>query len=190
MLLLWWLSMVQVISLSSWWKKFFILLVLSIILFVSVVAEFCLNCEKFSISPLQAYPFRCWFFQQPRYNPSWKGAFQAHLWQKLSFSSPSLYPNNLASILSFWRHCDVALFTHHLELWGPCSFRAYPFNRSVMSSFQVLPILSSFASLFYRSAACILSFSFLAYSVSTRVVTWPSLSLELFIHVFATPRFS
>ena len=53
--------MVQVISLLSWWKKFFISLVLSIILFVSVVAEFRLNFEKFSISPLQAYSFRCWF---------------------------------------------------------------------------------------------------------------------------------
>ena len=61
MLLLWCLSMIQVISLSSWWKKFFILLVLSIILFVSVVAEFRLNFEKFSISQLQAYSFSCWF---------------------------------------------------------------------------------------------------------------------------------
>ena len=47
--------------LSYWWKKFFISLVLSIILVVSVVAEFCLYFEKFSISPLQAYSFRCWF---------------------------------------------------------------------------------------------------------------------------------
>ena len=61
MLLLWWLSMVQVISLSSWRKKFFISLVLSFLLFVSVLAEFCLNCEKFSISPLQTCAFRCWF---------------------------------------------------------------------------------------------------------------------------------
>ena len=61
MLLLWWLSMVQVISLSSWWKKFFISLVLSIILFVSVVAEFHLIFEIFSISPLQGFSFRCWF---------------------------------------------------------------------------------------------------------------------------------
>ena len=80
--------------------------------------------------------------------------------------------------------------THHLVLSQSCSFRAYPFNRSVVSSFQVIPILSSFASLFYRSAVCILSFSFLAYSVSTGVVTCPSLSLELFIHGFATPKFS
>ena len=57
---LWCVSMIQVISLSSWWKKIFISSVLSIILFVSVVAEFRLNFEKFSISPLQAYSFRCW----------------------------------------------------------------------------------------------------------------------------------
>ena len=68
MLLLWCLSMIQVISLSSWWKKFFISLVLSIILLVFVVAKFCLNFEKFSISPLQAYSFRCLFFQHPHCN--------------------------------------------------------------------------------------------------------------------------
>ena len=65
MLLLWCLSMIQVISLSSWWKKFFISSVLSIILFVSVVAEFRLNFEKFSISPLQTYLLRCWFSNNP-----------------------------------------------------------------------------------------------------------------------------
>ena len=56
---LWCVSMIQVISRSSWWKKFFISLVLSIILLVYAVAEFCLNFEKFSISPLQAYSCRC-----------------------------------------------------------------------------------------------------------------------------------
>ena len=43
----------------------------------------------------------------------------------------------------FRRHCDVALFTHHLELWGSC-FLAYPFNRRVVSSLQYLFISASF----------------------------------------------
>ena len=58
---LWCVSMIQIISLSSWWKKFFISLVLSIILLVSIVAGIRLSFEKFSISPLQVYSFRCWF---------------------------------------------------------------------------------------------------------------------------------
>ena len=68
------------------------------------------------------------------------------------------------------RLCDVPLFTHHLELWGSCSFHAYPFNRSVVSSFQFLFILSSLASLFNRSVVRIWSSLFLIYLVSTRVV--------------------
>ena len=52
----------------------------------------------------------------------------------------------------FRRHCDVALFTRHLELLGSCSFHVYPFNRSVVPFAQVLFILSSFVSLFNLSA--------------------------------------
>ena len=115
MLLLWCLSMIQVISLSSWWKKFSSLLysrsiivfrqwqnfTLSCVIFhlkpslrnvaivvlindssylsfflveevfisslfpinhcFPLVVEFHLSFEMFSISPLQAYSFRCWF---------------------------------------------------------------------------------------------------------------------------------
>ena len=39
-----------------------------------------------------------------------KDALEIQLWWKLSFSSPSLYPNGLASILLLRRHCDIALF--------------------------------------------------------------------------------
>ena len=47
--------------------------------------------------------------------------------------------------------------THLLGLSGPCFDRAYPFNRSVVSSAQVLFILSSLVSLFNRSAVRIWS---------------------------------
>src|SRR4051812_27944691 len=53
--------------------------------------------------------------------------------------------------------------THHLVLPRSCFFRAYPFNRSVVSSLQVLFILSSLASLFNQSAARISSSLFLVY---------------------------
>ena len=59
------------------------------------------NFEMFSISPLQAYSFCCGFFPTTPLWPSWKGAFQDHLWQKLAFSSPFLYSNDLSSIFSF-----------------------------------------------------------------------------------------
>ena len=52
----------------------------------------------------------------------------------------------------FQSHCDVALLTHSRVWSRSCSFRAYPFNRSVVSPLQVLFILSSLASLFNRSA--------------------------------------
>ena len=47
--------------------------------------------------------------------------------------------------------------THHLVCQRSCSFRAYPFNQSVVSSAQVLFILSRLVSLFNRSAVQIWS---------------------------------
>ena len=76
----------------------------------------------------------------------------------VGFILRSIHSNYLTIMHCFRRLCDVALFTHHLRLWGPCSFRAYPVNRSVVSSFQVLPILSSFASLLNRSTVWNLSY--------------------------------
>ena len=61
--------------------------------------------------------------------------------------------------------------------WGSCSFHAYPFNRSVVSSLQVLFILSSLASLFNRSVVRIWYSLFLIYLVSTRVISIPSCPL-------------
>ena len=59
-LLLWCLSMIQVISLSSWWKKFFISLVISIKSTVSINGRLSPHSlEMFSISPQQACAFRC-----------------------------------------------------------------------------------------------------------------------------------
>ena len=83
----------------------------------------------------------------------------------------------------FWRHGDVALFTHNLELWGSCSFHAYPFNRSVVPSAQVLFILSSFVSLFNRSAARICSSLFL---FPNRVFSTSIISVVFFLSSCST----
>ena len=100
--------------------------------------------EMFSISPLQAYSFRCWFSNN---------SVITFLEGCLAFSSPFFYFNYLSSILLFGRHCDVVLFNHHLVLSGSCSFHAYPFNWSVLPfSFKFFFILSSLASLSNRSA--------------------------------------
>ena len=56
-----------------------------------------------------------------------------------------------------------------------------PFNRSVVSSLQVLFILSSFPSSFSRSAAQIISILFLLYLVLTGVFSRSILSLNLWI---------
>ena len=101
-----------------------------------------------------------------------KGAFQVLLWQELAFSSPFCYSNNLSSILSSRGFGRLLSLTHHLVLSRSCYFRAYPFNRSVVSSLQVLFILSSLA------------------SVSTRVVPIPSCPLYSSFIALQPPRFT
>ena len=68
----------------------------------------------------------------------------------------SVLSQDLVSLRS--RVIVMLLFpTHHLVCQRSCSFRAYPFNQSVVSSAQVLFILSSLVSLFNRSAVRIWS---------------------------------
>ena len=74
--------------------------------------------------------------------------------------------------------------THYLVSPRSCSFLAYPFNRSVVFSFQVL---SSYQALLLFSIGVQPEF-FLSHLVSTGVVTFSSLSLEILIHVFATSK--
>ena len=122
----------------------------------SLVAECHLIVLRCFHKPTTSLFFSLLVFQQLRSILLCKDAFQVHLWQKLSFSSPSLYPNNLASILSFRRHCDVALFTHHLVLSRSCYFLAYPFNRSVVFSFKFFHLLKF--CLYFQPQCCLKSF--------------------------------
>ena len=115
MLLLWCLSMIQVFNYPLGKRSFHLFLFSSKQLFFvsGTISPQVLRCFNKSTTSLC---FSLLVFQQIRSILICKDAFQVHLWQKISFYSPSLYPNNLASILSFRRHCDVALFTNLLEL--------------------------------------------------------------------------
>ena len=155
MLLLWWLSMVQVISLSSWWKKFFISLVLSIIYLFFSSGRISPQFWEVFHKPTTSLLFSLLVFQQLHSTLLLRMPFQALLWQKLSFSSPFfnyLSSGGIVMLLSS---------THLLVLSRSCYFLAYPFNQSAVSSFQVLFILSSLASLFNRSVVRICSSLFL-----------------------------
>ena len=102
------------------------------------------------------------------------------MWQKLSFSSPSLYPNDLDSILSFRRHCDVVLFTHHLVLLRSCYFLSYPFNRSVVFSFKFFHLIKTCAS--FPPECCPNSlFLFLVQLILTGVASKSTLSPKLLV---------
>ena len=160
MLLLWWLSMVQVISLLSWWKKFFISLVLSFLLFGFVVAEFRLNFEKFSISPLQAYSFRCGFSNNSVIT-FLEGCFPSSFVAEVGiFFSILLF--QWSSFYSFFRRqCDVTLFDQSSHFLKIMFFFLLIHLTGVLCSHSSSFILSSLASLFNQSAARILySYSF------------------------------
>ena len=102
----------------------------------------------YSTRPYQVYSFRCWFPNNSVQFFFLKMLSQIHFRQNL-----------LPSSLFFWVHSYISsggfvmlLFsTHHLVCQRSCSFRAYPFNRSVVSSLQVLFIVLSLASLFNRT---------------------------------------
>ena len=83
----------------------------------------------YSIRPYQAYSFRCWFSNNSIL------AFVVNMLPQDLVSLCSLH-----SILTF---VPEALWCSSFQpiisnVSGPCSCRAYPFNRSVVPSFQVL----------------------------------------------------
>ena len=87
-----------------------------------LVAEFHFKRWDVSISPLQVYSFRCWFSNNSIIT-FLEGCFPSSFVAEVAFSSPFCYSNDISSIIYFFRrHCDVALFTHLLGLWGPCFF--------------------------------------------------------------------
>ena len=153
MLLLWCLSMIQAFSISFSVKELFHLFIVLKQAIVSVSGRVSPHSfEMFSISPLQAYLFRCWFSNDSVITFS-EGCFPSSLVVEVGIFSSICYSNDLSSILSSGGIVMLHSSTHHpIFVKDHVLSFAYPFNWSVVSSFQVLFILPSLASLFNRSA--------------------------------------
>ena len=92
--------MTQVLQLSSWWKKFLLSSLISNkqLFFVSGrISPHSL--EMFSISPLQAYSFRCWFSNNSVIT-FLEGCFPSSFVAEVGIFSSIYYSNDLSSILS------------------------------------------------------------------------------------------
>ena len=159
MLLLWCLSMIQVFSYPLGESSFHLFVDLKQAI-VSVVAELCLNFEKFFHKCTTSLFFWLLIFQQLRYNLLERVLSKLICGRSWHFLLHSVIP--MIYLLFFLPEALWCWSFHSSsQLWGSCSFRAYPSNRSVVSSLQILFILSSLTSLFNQSAAWILySYSF------------------------------
>ena len=141
-------------------EEVFISLVLSIKSMVSISGWLSPHSlEMVSISPLQAYSFRCWFSNNSVLT-FLEGCFpSSFVAEVVIFFSIPLFQGSIFYYLLFpealW-YCSlrpiIFFFQDHV-----LSF-AYPFNRGVVPAFQVLPILSSFAPLLNRSVVWNLSY--------------------------------
>ena len=131
--------MIQVLHLSSRWNKFLVSSFISIQFFFPWVA----GCHLIIWDVFHKTISRL-FFSLLVFNNS----ILAFVVSVISQDLVSLRSGVIVMLL---------FSTHHLVCQRSCSFRAYPFNQSVVSSAQVLFILSSIVSLFNRSAVRIWS---------------------------------
>ena len=131
--------MIQVLHLSSRWNKFLVSSFISIQFFFPWVA----GCHLIIWDVFHKTISRL-FFSLLVFNNS----ILAFVVSVISQHLVSLRSGVIVMLL---------FSTHHLVCQRSCSFRAYPFNQSVVSSAQVLFILSSLVSLFNRSAVRIWS---------------------------------
>ena len=107
----------------------------------------------YSIRPYQAYSFSCWFFPTTPFDPSPKDTFSSSFVAEVGIFFYILLSQ--WSIFYFFlpeELCCCSLQPFFLFLLGHCSFRAYPFNRSVVSFCSSFFILSSLSSLFNQNA--------------------------------------
>ena len=137
---LWWLSMIQVLSLSPRWKKLSIFLARNQILF-PLVAEFHLKFRDVFHKPTTSLLFSLLVFEQLRSTLLLKMLFKLIWGRRYCFllhsfdSIPTFVPEAL------W-YCPLRPII--LSSQDHVLFLAYPFNGSIVPSFQVLPILSRF----------------------------------------------
>ena len=151
--------MTQVLNLSSRWNKFLVSLFISIQSIVSVSGRISPHSfEMFSISPLQPCSFRCWFPNNSVIT-FLEGCFPSSFVAEVVIFFSILYSNDLSSIFlseALWC-CSLHSSSRFVRtVFFSCLSIS---NRSVVPSFQVLSILSSFASLLNRSAVWNLSYT-------------------------------
>ena len=106
------------------------------------------------IRPYQDYSFRCWCSNNSVRPFSLRCLCKLIGGRRCCFLLRSFDSIILSLPEALWCSSPHSSF----RIVRPCSFRAYPFNRGVVPAFQVLPILSSFASLLNRSAVCNVSY--------------------------------
>ena len=131
---LWCSYKTQVLLSSFRWNKFLVSLFLSIQFFFPWVAGCHLIIWVVFHKTISSLFFSLLVSNNSVRPFSYRCIFKLFCGRSWHFSSLFFYFNYLSSILLFRSHCDVTLFSHHL---GSCSFRDYPFNRSV------LPLCSS-----------------------------------------------
>ena len=135
MLLLWWLSMVQVISLSSWWKKFSSLLWSQTSNCFSLVAEFHLKSRDIFHKPTSSLFISLWVCQQPRCNLIERVLSKLSCGRSWHFLLHSVIPM-IYLLLFLPEALWCCSFHSSSRIVRIVFFRAYPFNRSVVFSFE------------------------------------------------------
>ena len=140
--------MIQVLHLSSRWNKFLVSSFISIQFFFPWVAGCHLIIWDVFHKTISRLFFSLLVFQQLRSSICCYRALSRSCFTSFIPFHSFFYSGGIVMLLSA---------THHLVCQRSCSFRAYPFNQSVVSSAQVLFILSSLVSLFNRSAVRIWS---------------------------------
>ena len=133
--------MIQFLHLSSRGNKFLVSLFLSIQFFFPWVAGCHLIIGDVFHKTISRLFFSLLVFQQLRSTLLLRMPSQTLLWQKLAFSSPFFYFNDLSSIIFFRRLCDVALFSPSFRF-----VRIVFFSRFIHLTGVLCPLLKSFSS--------------------------------------------
>ena len=148
--------MTQVLLLSFRQNKFLVSLLIPIQFFFPWVAGCHLIIWDVFHKTISSLFFSLLVFPTTPFDPYHKDVFSSSLVAEVGIFFSILLFQWYIFYYFFRRHCDVALFTHHLDSWGSCSFLAYPFNRSVVFSFEFSNLIKF--SLLSQLESCLKSF--------------------------------
>ena len=138
--------MTQVLHLPSRWNKFLVSLFTSIQSIVSVSGRISPQSWDVFHKPTSSLLFSLLVFQQLHSTLILRMPFQAHLWQKLPFSSPFFRSNDLPFTPSFGGILMLLSSTHLLVFSGACSFMGLYIQPECCALCSSSFILSSFIS--------------------------------------------